>query len=159
MNDDTHMRVAYADLAEAKVEIRHLREKIDELRAKCASQHRSLAAARRMAGEQWKRAVTAETLEQKLRDQAVVNGYHWTFFVEKIRKPLAGVRKYDSLGDPYYPDDLEIQLLRDRYDALLRWQQEALPVLRYLVTLAEHAVTEIPESIRLLLRRAEEKKR
>lgn len=75
-----------------------------------------VAEARRMAGEQLERALTAETLEAKLRDQAVVNGYTWTYFVEKIRKPLAGVRKYDSLGDPYYPDDLEIQLLVERYE-------------------------------------------
>lgn len=88
----------------------------ERMRSEVARLREEVAEARRMAGAQWKRALLAETLEEKLRDQEVSNGYYWSHFVAKIRKPLASVRRYDDLGDPYYPDDLEIQLLVEKLE-------------------------------------------
>jgi hypothetical protein len=117
---------------------------------------RQLAAARRMAGEQWQRAIAAEKGEREAREAATLIHYNWRYYREKIDKALEGCRRIDEHGDNFYGAHMEILRLRDRHDSLLRWQHEALPVLRFLVGLVEQKGIEIPESIRRLLHKAEE---
>jgi hypothetical protein len=115
---------------------------------------RQLAAARRMAGEQWQRALAAEKIKQWAEEAVTRNHRAWCYYQEKIDTALDGCRQLDEHGDNFYGAHVEILRLRERHDSLLRWQQEALPVLRYLLTLLP-TVVEVPESVRNLLRRAE----